>query len=489
MTDTSADVAAALALAPTDLFIDGQWRPASDSARLDVVDPATETVIASVADATAADAEAAIDAAARAQADWSTTAPRARSEILRRAFDLVIAHREELATLITLEMGKPLADARGEVTYGAEFLRWFSEEAVRINGRTTLTPEGNLQVLTAKRPVGPCYFVTPWNFPLAMATRKIAPALAAGCTCVLKAAQLTPLTALAFVALLDQAGVPAGVVNIVTASSASRISAPILRDRRLRKLSFTGSTAVGQRLLKDAADGVLRTSMELGGCAPFIVFADADLDRALDAAVATKLRSNGEACNAANTFYVEAPVAAAFARGLAERFAAVRLGPGLDDGVSLGALASAEQRDAVAELVDDAVARGATVLTGGTAPDGPGFFYPATVLADVPGDARIATEEIFGPVAPVVTFTSEDEVVERCQASDFGLQGYLHTADSARVTRLARLLEVGMLSVNTATISNAAAPFGGVKLSGLGREGGSEGIDEYLETQYIGLPA
>ncbi|MCL2780611.1 MAG: NAD-dependent succinate-semialdehyde dehydrogenase [Actinomycetia bacterium] len=478
----------ALALAPTQLFINGQWRAASDGATFPVVNPATEETIAKVADGTPADGKAALDAACAAQAGWAATPPRQRSEILRRAFEATIAHTDELAALITMEMGKPLADARGEVAYGAEFLRWFAEEAVRIGGRTTLAPEGTLHVFTAQRPVGPSLLITPWNFPLAMATRKIAPALAAGCTSVIKAAALTPLTALAFVRLLAEAGVPDGVVNLVTSASAAKVTDPLIADPRLRKVSFTGSTPVGRMLLAQASGTVLKTSMELGGCAPFIVFDDADIDRAVRCAVITKLRSNGEACNAANTFYAQRGVAEEFTAKLAAVFNGLRVGDGMDDGVELGALVSAKQRDGVAEMVDDAVAHGAVVRAGGKAPSGRGFFYPPTVLGDVPIGTPILTEEIFGPVAPVTVFDDETEVCERANSTEYGLSSYLHTRDMERVLRIAPRLEFGMLGVNSATISNAAAPFGGVKQSGMGREGGSEGIEDYLEYQYIATP-
>ncbi|MCL2735243.1 MAG: NAD-dependent succinate-semialdehyde dehydrogenase [Propionibacteriaceae bacterium] len=487
MTDSDL-VRRALACAPTDLFIGGAWRPAMNGATFPVTDPATGARIADVADADASDAVAALDAACDAQRGWAATSGRERSEVLRRAFDLVISHTEELSALITLEMGKPLADARSEVVYGAEFLRWFSEEAVRVGGRTAPAPEGTLRILTASRPVGPCLAITPWNFPLAMATRKIGPALAAGCTVVLKPASLTPLTAAALVDLLHQAQAPAGVVNLVTSSHAGHVCGPLLADRRLRKLTFTGSTPVGRSLLAQASHNVLRCSMELGGCAPFLVFDDADIDQAVRCAVTAKTRSNGEACNAANTFYVQRGVVEEFTDALTQAFARLTLGPGLDPGVDLGPLVSSSQRQEVASMVDQAVAQGAVRRTGGVVPESDGYFYPATVLADVPPDAAIATSEIFGPVAPVVSFDTEEEAVRLADRTDYGLAAYLHTADLSRVARIAERLEVGMLSVNTGPISNAAAPFGGMKHSGLGREGGSEGIGEYLECQYIGLP-
>ncbi|MDR1188839.1 MAG: NAD-dependent succinate-semialdehyde dehydrogenase [Bifidobacteriaceae bacterium] len=481
-------VAKALSLAPTDLLIGGNWVPAASGRRHPVVNPATEEVLTEVAAGGAADGLSALDAAQSAAREWADTAPRARAEILRRAFELITARAEDFAALITLEMGKPLADALGEVRYGAEFFRWYAEEAVRAFGRTATSPEGNLDIITIRRPVGPCLLITPWNFPLAMATRKIAPALAAGCTCVLKPASLTPLSALAVGRVLMEAGVPAGVVNVVPAESSAAVSSPVLADPRLRKLSFTGSTPVGEVLLAEAAPGVLRASMELGGCAPFIVFADADLDVAVEAAVATKIRSNGEACNASNTFYVHESLATDFAIRLAERLAGLKVGDGLDAGVNLGPLVSSGQRRDVAALVDSAVAAGAEVLTGGSAMDRPGFFYLPTVLGSVPASAAILTTEIFGPVAPVTSFETVDEVLRRANSVDVGLAGYVYTRSIELIQRCVRELEVGMVSANTGPISNAAAPFGGVKRSGLGREGGPEGFEEYLDTVYLGLP-
>ena len=479
--------ARALAIAPTELFVDGAWRPAADGATLDVANPATGAVLATIAAAGPDDARAALDAAASARDDWARTPARTRSELLRAAFERVHELGEEFASLMTLEMGKPLTDARAEVTYGAEFLRWYAEEAVRINGRYAASPEGNLRLLTVRRPVGPCLFITPWNFPLAMATRKIAPALAAGCTVVLKPAALTPLTSLALARVLEEVGVPAGVVNVVPTASAGAVTDPLLADRRLRKLSFTGSTAVGRSLLRTSADNVLRTSMELGGCAPFIVFEDADLDLAVEHAVRTKMRNIGQACNAANSFHVQRGVVEAFTDRLTERLGSLPIGNGLDAGVEVGPLVSEGARADVDTLVRDAVAAGARVATGGAVPEGPGSFYPPTVLADVPADAAILGREIFGPVAPVTSFDTEEEVLARANASEVGLAGYLHTGDMARVLRFAERLEVGLLGVNSPAISNAAAPFGGVKHSGLGREGGPEGIEEYLETVYVGL--
>ncbi|MBD8061556.1 NAD-dependent succinate-semialdehyde dehydrogenase [Oceanitalea stevensii] len=481
-------VAELLQATPTTLLVGGAWRDAEGGATFDVHDPATGEVIAAVADASAADGAAAMDAAAAAQDAWAATPTRERAEVLRRAFDLVTERAEELATLMTLEMGKPLAESRGEVTYGGEFLRWFSEEAAHVNGRYQTAPEGTLRILTTTRPVGPCLFITPWNFPLAMATRKIAPALAAGCTVVLKPAALTPLTALALGQILLDAGVPDGVVNIVPTSSARTVTGPLLQDRRLRKLSFTGSTEVGRALLKEAAGNVLRTSMELGGSAPFVVFADADLDAALAGARQAKLRNMGEACTAANRFLVHEDVAEEFSRRLAEDFAGLTVGPGLEEGTDLGPLVSEDQRDGVHRLVTAARDGGARVLTGGEPVDGPGYFYRPTVLTGVAPDSPVMVNEIFGPVAPVTTFRDEDEAVRLANDSDVGLAAYVYTADLSRVLRLSERLEVGMVGVNTGLISNAAAPFGGVKHSGLGREGGVEGIEEYLETVYVALP-
>jgi succinate-semialdehyde dehydrogenase / glutarate-semialdehyde dehydrogenase len=474
---------------PTELFVGGQWRAAENAARFDVESPATGEVLAAVADASPADGRAALDAAVEAQHHWADTAPRERAEILRSAWELTMERREQLASLMTAEMGKPLAEARGEVDYGGEFLRWFGEEAVRIAGRTQISPEGRLRIEVMKRPVGPSLFITPWNFPLAMATRKTAPALAAGCTVVLKPAAATPLTALAFGKILQDAGLPAGVVNVVPTSSSSELTAPLIQDHRLRKLSFTGSTQVGMKLLEEAAGNVLRTSMELGGSAPFIVFEDADLGLAVEAALQAKLRNMGEACTAANRFFVHESVLASFVEALTERFERLRVGPGDGPGVDLGPLISARQRDEVHRLVSRAVAEGGKVLTGGEIRPGAGYFYPPTVIAGVDPCGAIMREEIFGPVAAVASFSGEDEVVAMANSTEVGLAGYVFTGDSARIQRMSRRLEVGMLGVNTGLISNAAAPFGGVKHSGLGREGGAEGIEEFLETVYIATPA
>lgn len=476
-----------LAKVPTGLLIGGSWRAASTGETFTVDNPATGETIAALASATSEDALAALDAACAVQDQWARTSARERSDILRRAFDLVHERSEEFATLMTLEMGKPIAEARGEVTYGAEYLRWFSEEAVRDYGRYAPTPEGTLRMITVRKPVGPCLLITPWNFPLAMATRKIAPAVAAGCTMVLKPAKLTPLTAQYFAQTMLDAGLPAGVLNVVSSANASGISTPIMADPRLRKVSFTGSTPVGKTLMKAAADNVLRTSMELGGNAPFLVFPDADLDEAVEGAMGAKMRNIGEACTAANRFLVHESVAEEFAAKFAERIAGLTVGNGLDEGVTVGPLVEEKARDSVASLVDDAIAAGARAVAGGRKIDGPGYFYEPTVLIDVPADARVIREEIFGPVAPVLTFATEEEAVRLANATEYGLASYVFTSDPNRMWRLSDGLEFGLVGFNSGVISNAAAPFGGVKHSGLGREGGAEGLDEYTTVQYIGI--
>lgn len=472
---------------PTQLFIGGEWRGATGGGTFAVEDPATATTLAQVADATADDARAALDAAAAAQESWARTAPRKRAEILRGGFEAITARAEEFATVMTLEMGKPLAEARGEVAYGAEFLRWFSEETARIYGRYSPAPDGVQRLLVTKRPVGPCLLITPWNFPLAMATRKSAPALAAGCTMVIKPASLTPLTTLLYAQVMAEAGVPDGVLNVIPTSHSGATTEPLFADPRLRKLSFTGSTEVGRVLLRQASDNVLRTSMELGGNAPLLVFADADLDAALDGAFNAKLRNGGQACTAANRIYVEAGIAEEFAERLAQRIGSVRVGPGVEDGTQLGPVIDSDARDRIGGLVRDAVGDGAKVLAGGEALDRPGYFFAPTVLADVPSGARVMTEEIFGPVAPITTFADEDEAVALANGTPFGLISYVFTTSLARTLRLAERIETGMLAVNSGVISNPAAPFGGVKQSGLGREGSAEGIEEYLETVYVGI--
>ena len=483
MTDERAFVASL----PTDLFLDGAWRPASTGDRFDVIDPSTGDVLATVADASVADGDAALAAAHRAQESWGRTAPRERAEILRRAFEMVTARAEDFALAMTLEMGKPLAEARGEVAYGAEFLRWFSEEAPRISGRYSVAPDGRNRLLVVQRPVGPCLFITPWNFPLAMATRKIAPAIAAGCTMVLKPAALTPLTALLLTDVLREAGLPDGVLNVIPTTHAGAVTGPLVQDPRLRKLSFTGSTGVGQRLIADSAAQVLRVSMELGGNAPFLVFEDADLDAAVDGAVLAKMRNGGEACVAANRFLVHEAVAQEFTERFAARIGAFTPARGTDPESTVGPRVDAATRDKVASLVDGAVAQGARVAVGGSAIPGPGYFYQPTVLVDVPADADILREEIFGPVAPILTFRDEEEAIRLANDTEYGLVCFAYTRDLERGLRLAERLETGMLGLNAGVVSNPAAPFGGVKQSGLGREGGAEGIHEYLETVYVGI--
>ena len=484
----AADVRRVLDAVPTGLFVGGSWSPAEGGAEFAVVDPATGETVAHVADASPADGARALDAAVAAQRGWARTSPRARSEVLRRAFDLVTERADDLALLMTPEMGKPLAESRGEVAYGAEFLRWFSEEAVRVSGRYGTNPEGTGRTLVLQRPVGPCLLITPWNFPLAMATRKIAPALAAGCTVVVKPADLTPLTTLAFVALLVEAGLPEGVVNVVTTTRAGDVCEPLIRDPRLRKLSFTGSTPVGSALLAQASERVLRTSMELGGDAPFLVFDDADLDAAVDGAMAAKFRNVGQACTAANRFLVQEGVVDEFVARVAERVRALRVGPGIDDGVDIGPLIDERALDKVDELVRDAVERGAAVVVEGGRQEGAGTFWRPTVLSGVVAGSRLLREEIFGPVLAVSTFHDEEEAVALADDTEYGLVAYAYTRDLARAQRLAETLETGMLGLDVGVVSNAAAPFGGVKASGLGREGGAEGIHEYLETTYVMTP-
>ena len=469
----------------TDLFIGGRWRAAESGERFDVIDPGTETVIASVANAGAADARAAAAAAAEAQPDWAARAPRERAEVLRRSWELLTERADDLARLITLENGKVLAEAKGEITYAAEFFRWFSEEAVRLTGDLTTAPGGANRILVVHQPVGVAYLVTPWNFPAAMATRKIAPALAAGCAVVLKPATLTPLTALAVADVLAEAGVPDGVVNVVPGRRASVITAAVLEHERVRKLSFTGSTEVGKLLIEQAAGRVLNVSMELGGNAPFIVLADADLDAAIEGAMIAKMRHNGETCTAANRFYVEAPVADAFAAKLADAMGALPTGHGLEAGNRLGPLVDAETRDKVADLVDGAVAAGAKASVGGERPTGTGFYYPATVLTGVAADNPILAEEIFGPVAPIVSVADADEAVRLANGTTMGLVAYVYTGDLAKGLRVAEALESGMVGLNKGIVSDPAAPFGGVKESGIGREGGHEGMLDYTETKYI----
>ncbi|MGW4100889.1 MULTISPECIES: NAD-dependent succinate-semialdehyde dehydrogenase [unclassified Mycobacterium] len=470
---------------PTGLWIGGEERQAAST--FNVLDPSDDQVLATVADATAADAVTALDAACAVQAEWAATAPRKRGEILRSVFEKITERADDIAALMTLEMGKVLAESKGEVAYGAEFFRWFSEEAVRIAGRYTPAPAGTGRILVTKQAVGPCYAITPWNFPLAMGTRKMGPAFAAGCTMIVKPAQETPLTMLLLAKLMDEAGLPKGVLSVLPTSNPGAVSTALIDDGRLRKLTFTGSTGVGKALVKQSADKLLRTSMELGGNAPFIVFDDADVDAAVDGAILAKMRNGGEACTAANRFHVANSVREEFTEKLVKRMSEFTLGKGIDPTSTLGPLINSKQVSTVTELVSDAVSRGATVAVGGVAPDGPGNFYPATVLADVPADARILKEEVFGPVAPITGFDTEDEGVAAANNTEYGLAAYVYTQSLDRALRVAEGIESGMVGVNRGVISDAAAPFGGIKESGFGREGGTEGIEEYLDTKYIAL--
>ena len=476
-----------LANVPTDLWIGGKWRKASDGARFDVIDPATENKIASVASASVDDAKAAIDAAQGAFEGWAARKPRERAEILRKAFELIVRDAERFAKLITIENGKALSDSKGEVLYSAEFFRWNAEEAVRNIGQLYNAPSSGARVVVQHKPAGVAVLVTPWNFPAAMATRKIGPALAAGCPVVLKPASETPLTMLALMPLLEEAGVPAGVVNVIPSRRSGPVVSAMLHDPRVRVVSFTGSTEVGRKLLHEAADNILKPAMELGGNAPFIVFDDADIDAAIDGAMIAKMRNMGEACTAANRFYVHEKVHDEFAKKLTAKMAGLKMGNGLDEGVALGPLVNAEGRDKVVELVDDAVKKGAKILTGGKKPEGPGFFYPATVLSHVPDDAKMLNEEIFGPVASIQTFTSEDEAIRRANDTEYGLVAYLYTKDLSRGMRVSEKLDFGMIGLNRGLVSDPAAPFGGTKQSGLGREGAHEGLMEFMETQYISV--
>jgi succinate-semialdehyde dehydrogenase/glutarate-semialdehyde dehydrogenase len=476
-----------LANVPTDLWIGGKWRKSSDGGRFDVIDPATENKVASVASATVEDAKAALDAAAAAFPGWAAKKPRERGEILRKAFELIIRDAERLAKLITIENGKALSDSRGEVAYSAEFFRWYAEEAVRNIGQMSRAPSSGARIVVQHKPAGIAVLVTPWNFPAAMATRKIGPALAAGCPVVLKPASDTPLTMLALMPILEEAGVPAGVVNVIPSRSSGKVVGAMLHDPRVRVVSFTGSTEVGRKLLHEAADNILKPAMELGGNAPFIVFDDADIDAAIEGAMVAKMRNMGEACTAANRFYVHEKVHDEFAKKLTAKMSGLKMGNGLDDGVALGPLVNKDGLDKVIELVDDAVKKGAKVLTGGKTPAGPGFFYPATVLTDVPDDAKMLSEEIFGPVASLQTFKSEDEVIGRANDTEYGLVAYLYTKDLSRGMRVSEKLDFGMVGLNRGIVSDPAAPFGGVKQSGLGREGAHEGLMEFTETQYVSV--
>ena len=471
---------------PKQLYIAGEWRDGAKGT-LSVEDPSTQEPLCSVADASADDARAALDAAVDAGPEFAAMAPRERGEILRRAFEMITARKDELALLMTLEMGKTIKESLGEIAYAAEFFRWFSEEAVRIQGSYAPAPDGKSRLLVMRQPVGPCLLITPWNFPLAMGTRKIGPAVAAGCTMVVKPAQQTPLSMLALAEVMREAGLPDGVLNLVTTSRAGDVMEPLIRDGRARKLSFTGSTAVGRKLLEQCADQVMRTSMELGGNAPFLVFEDADLDAAVDGAMLAKMRNIGEACTAANRFYVHSSLAPEFAQRLADRMSALPVGRGVEEGVVVGPLIDADARDKVSALVQDAVERGAEVVVGAEVPDRDGFFYPPTVLTAVPRDARMRHEEIFGPVAPIATFDTEEEAITAANDTEYGLVSYVFTRDLERALRVTERLETGMVGLNQGVVSNPAAPFGGVKQSGLGREGGTVGIDEFLETKYVAV--
>ena len=487
MSFTAADEKRVLDSVPSQLYIAGKWVDAENGATFDVIDPATGKVLKTISDASPADGMKAMAAAHETQESWAKTAPRVRAEILRAAFEKVTAMADDFAILMSLEMGKPFAEAKGEVAYGAEFLRWFSEQAPRIDGRYTTAPDGKNRIMVLKKPVGPALLITPWNFPLAMATRKIGPAIAAGCTSILKPANLTPLTSLLFTKVLEEVGLPAGVLNVIQTSSAGSVTGPIIKDARLRKLSFTGSTPVGQRLIADAAHQVLKVSMELGGNAPFLVFEDADLDKAVEGAMLAKLRNMGEACTAANRFLVHESIADEFAQRLTEKMSNLKVARGLEDGANIGPLIEEKARQGVHALVEDAKQKGAKVLLGGQIPSGEGYFYPPTVLVNVPESCDVLSNEIFGPVAPICTFKNEDEAIRMANNTEYGLVAYAFTKDLNRGLRLAERLEVGMFGLNTGLVSNPAGPFGGVKQSGLGREGSHEGIEEYLETVYVGI--
>jgi succinate-semialdehyde dehydrogenase/glutarate-semialdehyde dehydrogenase len=487
MATTQTREAEVLDSVPTQLLIGGEWRDASGGGRLPVEDPATGQTLVEVADAQPDDALAALAAAADAQADWAAHPPRERGEILRRAFETLVERSDDLALLMTLEMGKAVKESKAEIVYAAEFLRWFSEQAPRIDGRYAINANGQGRTLVMKQPVGPSLLITPWNFPMAMGTRKIGPAVAAGCTMVMKPASQTPLSMLALARILEEAGLPGGVLNVITSSSSGAVMAPLISDSRARKLSFTGSTEVGRKLMEQASEQLLRLSMELGGNAPFLVFEDADLDAAVEGAMLAKMRNVGEACTAANRFHVAAPVAQEFTERLAERMASLKVGRGTEEDIDVGPLIDDAQRSKVKELVEDAVGKGAKVLVGGSERDGRGYFFEPTVLADVPREARLLKEEIFGPVAPVAGFESEEAAIAAANDTEYGLVAYVYTRDLKRAFRVIEGLETGMVGLNQGMVSNAAAPFGGVKQSGFGREGGYEGIEEYLETKYVAM--
>jgi succinate-semialdehyde dehydrogenase/glutarate-semialdehyde dehydrogenase len=485
MTRSAADIISALG---TGIHVDGAWRDAASGATFDVINPATGEAIATIADGGASDAAAAIEAAGRAQPSWAAVPARERAEILRRAYELIVERADELALLMTTEMGKPLAEAKGEVTYGAEFFRWFSEEACRIRGDARRSPDGKTRLMVTHEPVGPCILITPWNFPLAMATRKIGPAIAAGCTMVFKPANLTPLTSLYVMDLLREAGLPDGVLNVVCTTDAGGVVEPWIDSGIARKLSFTGSTPVGRTLLEQCARGVLRTSMELGGNAPFVVCEDADMDTAVAAAMAAKMRNMGEACTSANRILVHRSVLDEFGRRLTEKMSALTVGDGTTDGTDVGPLVEEKAVTKVVDLVDDAVERGAEVLTGGSRLEGPGYFYPPTVLTGVTPDAELMSTEIFGPVAALVPFDTDDEAVALANDTEFGLVSYVMTENLDRAMTMSERLQAGMVGINVGVVSNPAAPFGGIKQSGLGREGGLSGIEEFVETKLVAIP-
>ena len=484
---SQADEQKVLDSVPNQLLIGGEWRDGSEGATFGVEDPSTGDTLCQVADGTPDDAIAALDAAHAQQADWAATSPNERGEVLWRAFEMLNERADDLALLMTLEMGKPVAESKAEIIYAAEFFRWFSGEALRIDGQYKVAGNGAGRMLVMRQPIGPSVMITPWNFPMAMGTRKVGPAIAAGCTMVVKPAQLTPLSMLALAKILEEAGLPAGVLNVITSTSSGGTMGPLIEDPRTRKLSFTGSTEVGRKLIEQSAGQVLKVSMELGGNAPFVVFEDADLDAAVEGAMVAKMRNIGEACTAANRFHVANSVAEEFTAKLAERMGELKVGRGTEEDSKVGPLIDDDQRSKVAELVDDAVDKGAKALVGGGALDGPGYFYEPTVLGDVPQSARLLKEEIFGPVAPVIGFDSEDEAIAAANDTEYGLVAYLFTSDFKRALRVIEGLETGMVGLNQGIVSNAGAPFGGVKQSGVGREGGNEGIDEYLETKYVAI--
>ena len=469
------------------LFIGGKWQEAAAGGTFEVEDPSTRTALCEISDATDVDGLAALAAAHNVQPSWGKVAPRERGEILRRGYELLMERQEELATLMTLEMGKPLTEAKGEIAYAADFFRWFSEEAVRIEGGFATAPNGQSRFLIMRQPVGPSVLITPWNFPMAMGTRKIGPAIAAGCTMILKPAQQTPLCALALAGILKEAGLPEGVLSVLPTTNAGGLTEPLLRDGRIRKLSFTGSTGVGRKLLEQSSEHVLRTSLELGGNAPFLVFDDADMDAAVEGAMLAKFRNIGEACTAANRIYVQSGVAEEFADRLSRRMGELRVGRGVEEGVDVGPLIDEKARDKVQSLVDDAVGKGARVLVGGSRGSSAGHFYQPTVLSGVPHDAEMSDTEIFGPVAPVSSFETEEEALRLANNTEYGLVSYVYTTDLNRAFRVSEALEAGMVGLNQGVVSNPAAPFGGIKQSGLGREGGDVGIDEFLEYKYVGV--